>query len=356
MNLIDRYLGMTILQTIAIVLFAITGIELFIMLIGELGDIGHNHYTIFSALIFVLLSLPDQIYQLFPMAGLVGMLMAFGLLANHSELIILQSAGMSPLKITFSALKTILLLLLVISFVGEVIAPKTSAYANDFKASLVQSSTDNNAAAYDLWFRVNHDYLHVHEMDKEKTLHGLSWFHFDDKNNLLQTSLAKQAVYVNHQWVAYDIRQTIFGNNTIALAHQEQSAWPFTIAPNLLIDATQSPSNLSLHSLHQALKFNENNHSVSSAVQLAFWHRVIQPIASLVMMLLAIPFIFGPLRQASHSLRLVIGIVVGFCFYYANQFFGPIALLFHWSALLGALLPTFIFAIVGVLLFKLKRH
>ncbi|MFX8926233.1 LptF/LptG family permease, partial [Acinetobacter baumannii] len=77
------------------------------------------------------------------------------------------------------------------------------------------------------------------------------------------------------------------------------------------------------------------------------WHRIIQPFASLVMMLLALPFIFGPLRQTSNSIRLVIGLVIGFCFYYANQFFGPIVLLFHWPALLGALLPSLLFGIVG---------
>src|SRR5664279_4005841 len=98
MNIIDRYIGKTILQTILIVLFAVSGIQLFVMMIAELGDIGHNHYTTLSAFFYVPLNLPDELYSFFPMIGLIGILMGFGVLANHSELIVLQSSGMSPLQ------------------------------------------------------------------------------------------------------------------------------------------------------------------------------------------------------------------------------------------------------------------
>ena len=68
------------------------------------------------------------------------------------------------------------------------------------------------------------------------------------------------------------------------------------------------------------------------------------------MMLLAIPFIFGPLREVSMGVRMVSGVAVGFCFYLLNQFFGPISLVYQFSPILAALLPTLVFAGVGGLL------
>lgn len=355
MNLIDRYLGKTILHTIFLVLFAIAGIEFFILMIGEFGDIGHHQYTIFSALVFVCLNLPEQIYQLFPMAGLLGMLMAFGMMANHSELVILQSAGMSPLRITASALKTLLILLIAISALGEVIAPKATGYANTFKSTLLQGDQAKTGAFYDLWLRIQNNFVHIHEIDQQQNLFGITWYQFDDQNNLTLASLAKTAHYQNDQWIAQDVQQTFFTSKKTLVQREPNIVAPFSMTPKILLDMTENPNDLSLGALHQSMEFHSHSHSESNAFQFAFWRRIIQPFASLVMMLLAIPFIFGPLRSASNSLRLVVGISVGFCFYYMNQFFGPVILLLHWSPLIGAMLPTILFGCVGIgMLYKLR--
>ncbi|MCD6047328.1 MAG: putative YjgP/YjgQ family permease [Gammaproteobacteria bacterium] len=355
MNLIDRYLGKTILHTIFLVLFATAGIEFFILMIGELGDIGHNHYTLFSALFYVFLSLPEQIYQLFPMAGLLGMLMAFGLLANHSELVILQSTGMSPLRITAAALKTIIILLIAVSLLGEVVAPKATMYANSFKDKLLQSNKNKSGVAYDLWLHIQNNFIHIHEVDAQNNLSGISWYEFDDQNNLLQTTLANSAQYQNDQWIGYQIKQTLLADKKTLVQQKKSILLPLTMTPRILLDMTENPNDLSLGALHQSLEFHTHSHSESQALQFAFWRRIIQPLAALVMMLLAIPFIFGPLRRASNSLRLVIGIAVGFCFYYANQFFGPVVLLLHWPPLIGAILPTVLFGVIGIfMLYKLR--
>jgi lipopolysaccharide export system permease protein len=356
MNILDRYMGKAILQTIAIVLFAMAGIEIFIMMIGEFGDIGHNHYTIFSALFYVLLNLPDQIYQFFPMVGLIGMLMAFGLLASHSELVVMQSVGLSPLHITLSALKTIILLLIMVSIVGELIAPKASAYANYYKTQQLKSNLNTDDIASNLWLRMGNNFLHVQRVDKKNILHNINWYIFNDQQQLLQANKANDAEFQNRQWFAHHIAKTVFSESNTQIFSTSQEILPFNITPTLLLQSTQSTHDLSLNALHQSLQFGKANHLQNDSHILSFWRRILQPFASLVMMLLAIPFVFGPLRQASNSLRLVIGIAVGFCFYYLNAFFGPVVLLFHWPPMLGALLPTIIFGALGVLLLRLQKQ
>lgn len=356
MNLIDRTIGKTICQTIFIVLFATAGVEFFIMMIAELVDIGRNHYSLLAALWYSVLNLPDQLYQFFPMIGLLGVLMGLGLLANHSELIIMQSAGMSPLRITLSVLKTILLLLIIVTAVGEILAPQTTTYANHYKQTKMQDSDDEQAIAYNLWLRMQQNFLYVARADKNNILHELSWYIFDEHNNLLQTNTALTADYVDGQWIAHQVRATHFAHNATTTSLQNEQLLPFAVTPNLLIHSTEDPHNLSLGALKQSLSFHHINHLQNDSITLFFWHRILQPFSSLVMMLLAIPFIFGPLRQVSQSLRCVMGIAVGFCFYYLNAFFGPIVLLFHWPGWFGALLPTAIFGLFGILLLQLRRH
>lgn len=350
MKLVDRYLGKTILHTIGIVMLALTGFEIFMLLVTELGDIGHGHYTVLSAFVYVLLSLPQQLYNLFPMAGLLGMLMGLGLLANHSELIILQGAGMSPLQIALKTLKTVLLMVIVMTILGELIAPFANQAADNFKDHRIHTNSQSSDLGNDIWLRINNTYLHISRIDQNKVLHGVTWFQFDTNQQLISTNLAASINYHHKQWQAQNIKTTLFKGQSTVVQHQDKMSWPFAITPELLANTIQQPSELSLSELQKSVSYHHQIKNSSNAVQLALWRRIMQPIASLVMMLLAIPFIFGPLRQANQNLRLVAGIGIGFAFYYSNQLFGPLTILLHWPPLVGAVLPTAIFATVGLLL------
>ena len=355
MKIINRYIRSVILKTIFTVLLAVAGIEIFIMLVGELGDIGRAQYSLFNALIYILLNLPDQLYQFFPMIGLLGMLMGLGLLANHSELIILQSSGLSQARIALISLKSILLLLLCMSLVGEVIAPRLNQYAMNYKEKKTNDHFVQHLLASHVWVHIGNNFLYVQAIDEKKILHDIHLFEFDTNNKLLSILTANNASYARGLWEATNIKEEKFLDNHIDTQYYSHVNLPLVLNPNLLINSTQNPTGLSLPALQQTLKFNKANHSDDAFASLMFWRRILQPLAALVMMLLALPFVFGSLRQSTHSLRLVIGIVLGFLFYYLNAFFGPIILLFHWSPLLGALFPTLIFSLAGILLLIRKQ-
>jgi lipopolysaccharide export system permease protein len=80
-----------------------------------------------------------------------------------------------------------------------------------------------------------------------------------------------------------------------------------------------------------------------------------QPFATLVMIFLAIPFIFGPLRSVSMGLRIMAGVIVGFGFYILNQFLGPMSQVYQIPAVVAALVPTMVFAMLGAFLLFLRN-
>ena len=63
--------------------------------------------------------------------------------------------------------------------------------------------------------------------------------------------------------------------------------------------------------------------------EFSFWQRLFQPLTTVLMICLGIPFIFGSLRTASMGSRVLLGVVVGFCFYIMNHFFGPITMVYR---------------------------
>ena len=105
--------------------------------------------------------------------------------------------------------------------------------------------------------------------------------------------------------------------------------------------------------LYEYIQYQKKNDLRYQVSALNFWQRIFQPLGTCVMLFLAIPFIFGPLRSVTMGLRLVSGVVVGFSFYILNQFFGPFSLVYHVPPFLAALTPSLLFLVLG--LFFVRR-
>ena len=95
MRCLTNYIGKTMLKTISLVLFVFMIMQVFILLLGELRDVGVGDYHVMAMIWVVLLKLPMEVYLFFPITCLLGGLLSLGLLASHHELIALFAAGIS---------------------------------------------------------------------------------------------------------------------------------------------------------------------------------------------------------------------------------------------------------------------
>src|SRR4051794_6091215 len=131
MKLLGRHIAKTLLAAIAVVTLMLAGLEVFILFVNQLNELGKGDYGILQASFFVFLQLPYQVYLFFPMACLLGTLTGLGVLANHRELIVMRAAGMSIGQITLAVFKVALVLILLVTLMGEFLVPKLSGMANN---------------------------------------------------------------------------------------------------------------------------------------------------------------------------------------------------------------------------------
>lgn len=80
---------------------------------------------------------------------------------------------------------------------------------------------------------------------------------------------------------------------------------------------------LSISGLHNYVKYLKSSGQIRR-YQLNMWSKIFQPLSVAVMMLMALSFIFGPLRSVPMGVRVVTGISFGFIFYVLDQIFGPL--------------------------------
>ena len=123
MSILDRYIFRTVAGATFVALLVLLLLESFLGLLVELEDVGKHNYHFAEIIQYLLLIQPQRLYELFPMALLVGGFLGMGALASSSELIVMRAAGVSLARLTRSALQAGFLLSLVVLAIGEFVAP-----------------------------------------------------------------------------------------------------------------------------------------------------------------------------------------------------------------------------------------
>lgn len=354
MDLITRYIAKTIVQAIAMVALILSCIEVFVLFVNELHDIGEGYYGVGEAFIFSLLQLPMLSYQFFPLASLLGSLLGLGILSSNSELTVMRSAGVSIRRIAVAVLLAALFLLSLFSTLGELVAPNLEHYAHQRKA-LATSGGQALQTAHGMWLRQGKSFIHIDQLDSKGTLRGIRSYQFDDQQRLVKTLYAKQANYHDKQWQLHDVAVSELKPQRVNSQHFSHYHWDLSLSPSLLRVAAIEPDQMSLRYLYRYIRAHHGNYGEVSHYKLAFWSRILQPLTTCVMMLLSIPFIFGSQRTMTMGARMVWGLTVGFGFYMLNQFFGPVSLVLLMPPLLAASLPTLLFAFSALWMMRRVR-
>jgi|688.fasta_scaffold259600_2 lipopolysaccharide export system permease protein len=352
MNILNKYISKAIISSVLIVLLTLIGVESFLELASELKDVGKGGFHFFQALKNVPLMLPTDLYELFPMAALIGSLIGLGKLANNSELIVMTAAGMSRWQIILSMLQAAIFLLIFVSLIGEGLAPTSQQLAKDAKTAALSGGKTLKTAS-GVWFRDGNNFIFVRDI-LGNHLHDVTRYKFNKDKKLTVISHANEGIYQQGGWLFYHIKQSELFNDHIKSETYNMQHWDINLDKRLLGISNIHAEQMSLFKLYAYIRYRHQNDLGAGLYEFAFWKRLIQPFATLVMILLAVPFIFGPLRTVSMGLRIVTGVIVGFSFYILNQFFGPVSQVYQMPSMLAAFLPTVTFALLGTFLLFLK--
>ena len=113
-----------------------------------------------------------------------------------------------------------------------------------------------------------------------------------------------------------------------------------------------TPEQLSMQQLRKYMTYLKINSQDIRPYQLAYWQKVILPLSTAVMVVIAIPFVFGSLRSGNMGRNLFVGIISGLLFYFVDKTFGYIALGYGMFPSIGAALPTLILFGLALLMYR----
>ena len=350
MRRIDRYVVSTVAAAMAMVLFIVISLDLVFGFIAEMEDVQGN-YQLFEALMYVITTLPRRIYDYLPLAAFIGSLIGLGVLANNSELVVIRAAGVSVKRIVWAAMKPAIVVVLVGLFLGEFVAPYTERIAQSQKA-VALGGEERSVTSKGVWHREDNVFMHFNAVQPGGVLYGVTLYEFDESQWLKLVAFAKRAIYQGDHWLLEDIEVTTLTEEQAKRIELKTYRWEIGLTPDLLGVLIVKPDNLSISGLNTYVDYLEQQGLNAGPYAMSFWKKVLRPLTTAVLVLVAISFVFGPLRSVTMGFRVFTGIIVGLIFKYLQDLLGPSSMVFGFDPVFATLIPIVLCASVGAFLLR----
>lgn len=339
MKILDRHIRNALLGMCLIVALALTGISGFITLVEELDDLNQGNYSLDQVALVSLLSLPELLYEMFPLICLLGAILGLGALAAGGELVVMQAAGISVLRIAWSASKAALLLAVMALALGEYVVPLAKHHADEVKSRARFGAAASVGRA--VWLRKDDRYVRIGELAAPDQLRAVQSFAVNrNDSKLVRITSMDEADYADGQWRARELQITDLGYGQVRQQNAAQAEWVVDLKPEVLRLFVLRADSLSLRGLWQYVNYLQANSLDVVGTRYVIWRKLAAPLTVVVMVLLAVPFVLGSLRDTGAGQRLFVGVMLGIAFYVANEVAASLGQVYGWPAPLAALTPT----------------
>ena len=367
MNTLKRYLGREVAQATGFVLLALLSIFAFFDIVAQLDDVGQGGYTLRAALTYVLLSQPSRVYELMPIAALIGTIYALSKLAASSEFTIMRVSGMSTRRLALWVTSVGVFFVGATYVMGEVVAPPSERLAQRVRIQATNAgiATEFRSGA---WARdivkdeagniERFRFVNVRVVKPDTTTALWRIFDFDAQYRLRAIATAETGVYLppgaegRGAWLLTDVVETRIppverddaapAALSTQILRERERRWESELSPEIFGVLLVSPERMSLIGLAQYVRHLTENRQRTDRYEIAFWNKIFYPLAILVMMALALPFAYLHVREGSVSLKIFTGVMIGVGFYMLNKLFAHLGLLNTWPPIVVAALPSLV--------------
>lgn len=366
MTRVGRYLGREVALGILLVLAGFLALFAFFDLVNELDDLGRGAYRIQHALLFVLLSLPNHIYELMPVATLIGAIYALAQFAATSEFTAMRAAGMGRRLALAEVAKVGAVAALLTALVGEGLAPPAERLAQNLRVSALATSVTGQFRT-GMWIKdtvrdasgapQRLRFVNVGTLLPDTTLKDLRIFEFDTDFRLRSVLRADGGAFSPpNNWLLHGVEETQFISGrgpediptlSARVEREDRRVWESELSPDIVAVLTLQPDRMSLLTLAQYVRHLRENQQSAERYEIALWRKIVYPLAVIVMVALALPFGFLQARAGGIGYKVFAGIMLGIGFHFMNGLFSHLGLLNTWPPWIAAATPSLIALLIA---------
>lgn len=329
MRILDRY----ILKTILGLFFAcmLTFISLYVIadVFSHLEDILKQHTSVRVLRDYYLSYLPIIFSQITPIACLLSVLYTFGKLNRDNEIIAMRSSGLSVFQITKTAIIFGIIIGTLVFLANDRLVPQSLYLNQKIKAQLESGASrakekEHEAISNVSMYGMKNRLFFVNKFSlATNTMEGIIILEHDEHQNIAKKIVAHKAVYADGVWRFYQSITYSFDESGQIKGEPEylnEEIMPIPETPQEFLNQKQSSDFMSIGQLNNYIwKLSKSGATtVIRNLKVDLYQRFASPLASIITILLAIPFALIMKKRATGLSSIGISIMVGFLYYVLN--------------------------------------
>ncbi len=377
MRILRRYMARQIYLHVGFVLLGFVGLFAFVDLVAEMRDLGRGGYGVIEIVTVIALRIPGMAYELMPVAALIGTVWALSQMAGASEFTVARASGMGP-GLVLSAIGRIGIPLVVLTLVlAELVLPVTETLALQTRAgALGRPGAGVLSSGY--WLRdyptgadgraQGHRMINLQGMAADRSLRGITVYQFSDDLRLQEVIRAQSGVFLQSgvaggreysDWKLEGTTLQRMDQKTGTIQGQKSGSTVLrsSLSPATLGALMVKPEQMSARELYLYVGYLKEGRQVAGRYEIAFWKKLVYPVAVWVMMILALPAAYLQARGGAVGLKVFLAIVAGVGFHLINSLFAHLGVLNTWPPAVVVSLPSVLALLLGLaMLWRVQRH
>ncbi len=344
---LDRYIAKTVVSGCLMASFVMLSIFAFVDFVTQLNSVGTGNYGALQAMVFVLLQLPQRLYDLSPSILLLGGILSLGAMAANFELIVMRASGISTMRITRSVLQTGFIIAIMVALLGEYIVPSATRTAKTYRAQAMEDKLIVGGTG-NIWARDGNRYINVKKILPDHQLQGIRLYELNDKHQLSAIVYADHAQYKNDEWVLDDIKRSEISSAGGTATFEKQLTLKRLILLELFTVLELRARDMSATELLTYSQYLQDNKLDDGEFRLAFWIKVFTPLTCLAMLLIAMPIVFSATpRSGGVGQRLMLAVFIGIVYFVINRSVNHLGLALNVAPILSASMPLFLVVLLS---------
>lgn len=378
MNTVRRLIFSTVVTHVGFVTLAFSALFFFIDFVEELQDLGHHGYTLMNAIWTCIFLQGAHFYDLFPIALLIGGILALARMAQTSEFTILRTGGLGPGRALglLGVLGGLAALLMVV--VGNWYVPWSEQQLALHRAKF-SSRQGLNLGHGGTWLRERREVpgqgfsnitVNVGSANSQGEFGLVRIFEFDPQGRLVRRLSAERAEVealgdattatgsvwrlrkvTDTRWLSHEMvgeQAVLDGSKIIAETHPDQLDWQSSLTPLVVSASVLPPETMSTVALWRYTQHLATNAQAAQRYEIEFWKKTFYPLVCMVMVALALPFAYLHARSGGMSLKIFGGIMLGISFVLINHISSHLGLLHQWQPWLAAAAPSIAYLLLSL--------
>jgi lipopolysaccharide export system permease protein len=402
MKTVRRLIYGAVASRATLVALAFAALAFFLDFVEESQDLGKNGYTILDALWTCLLMQVRHVYDLMPIALLIGGILALSRMAQTSEFTILRTGGLGPWRALQLLAGLGLMAALLVAGIGNWLVPQAeqvltqqhARFSNQQQLTLGRGGT---------WLRERREVpgmgtdtititVNVGSALGDGEFGLVRIFEFDAQGRLTRrvSAVSARVEAAHHgresmadavadavasdgrspaaasgsiwrlkdvtdtQWLSHDHltqEAALAGVKMIDERKLAQLDWPSGLTPLVVSASVLPPESMSVFALWRYMRHLASNAQAAQRYEIQVWKKSFYPLVCLVMVALALPFAYLHARSGSMSLKIFGGIMLGISFVLINHISSHLGLLQNWQPWLAAVAPSLLYLLLSMSVF-----